>query len=61
MKENTKEQNARLFLEKLSELDELINGFKKEQTELEKSQRERNTEDKSFDQRELRWLEKCFW
>lgn len=61
MKENTKEQNARLFLEKLSELDELINGFKKEQTELEKSQQERNTEDKSFDQRELRWLEKCFW
>jgi hypothetical protein len=61
LKENTKEQNARLFLEKLSELDELINGFKKEQTELEKSQRERNTEDKSFDQRELRWLEKCFW
>jgi hypothetical protein len=61
LKENTKEQNARLFLEKLSELDELINGFKKEQTELEKSQQERNTEDKSFDQRELRWLEKCFW
>ncbi len=61
MKEKTKEQNARLFLEKLSELDELINGFKKEQTELEKSQQERNTEDKSFDQRELRWLEKCFW
>lgn len=61
MKEKTKEQNARLFLEKLSELDELINRFKGEQTGLDKPQQAYDPEDKSCDKSALTWLEKCFW
>lgn len=63
MEKNKKEQDARMFLEKLSELDQLINNISDQTKQSESGQTDQLSISTSEDSEtnDLKWLKKCFW